>query len=356
MALAGSYDAILAGTEAPDVVGDQWLFSLLLRLGDPSLSEPVLDISGSRVEYRDTEVRLTPFGQRVIDGTANFVDANGIDDWVAGVHLQSDAGRVCGFMKMGNWYVGGFGREPMTTTDPRLSDCVLGGYSVVLTKPRPDWARAVLPDWIVSRSRCLVGELADVWLDAYREREGDLETVYGQAQERFGLERAASTSCVGGIRRGRSWSSTCLPRCLRPRRLFGASSLADWRWRLSGWVCRAPTLKSSSPGGHRRRKRVGSSSPSIPSWTSLSETSCSPQVEPCLDSSRWSPTAGSLARGSATAWIETPTKSSGFQTNAHGLIDSIEDAARVVRYIREDGHAEPGLWLPWLLVQYDAPS
>jgi hypothetical protein len=32
------------------------------------------------------------------------------------------------------------------------------------------------------------------------------------------------------------------------------------------------------------------------------------------------------------------------------------DAARVVRYIREDGHAESGLWLPWLLVQYDAPS
>jgi hypothetical protein len=94
MALADSYDAILAGTEAPDAVGDQWLFSRMLRLGDPSLSEPALDISGSQVEYRDTEVRLTPFGQRVIEGTANFVDANGIDDWVAGVHLQSDAGRV----------------------------------------------------------------------------------------------------------------------------------------------------------------------------------------------------------------------------------------------------------------------
>jgi len=39
-------------------------------------------------------VRLTPFGERVLAGEANFVDANGIDDWVAGVHLQSDAGRV----------------------------------------------------------------------------------------------------------------------------------------------------------------------------------------------------------------------------------------------------------------------
>jgi hypothetical protein len=79
----------------------------------------------------------------------------------------------------------------MTTTDPRLADCVLGGYSVVLTRPRPGWARAVLPDRIISRSRYLVGELADVWLDAYREREGDMETVYGQVRERFGLDRAA---------------------------------------------------------------------------------------------------------------------------------------------------------------------
>ena len=39
-------------------------------------------------------MRLTPFGQRVLDGKANFVAMNGIDDWVFGVHLQSDAGRV----------------------------------------------------------------------------------------------------------------------------------------------------------------------------------------------------------------------------------------------------------------------
>jgi hypothetical protein len=46
----------------------------------------------------------------------------------------------------------------------------------------------------------------------------------------------------------------------------------------------------------------------------------------------------------------------GVQTNPHGLIENLEDAARVVTYIRKDGHAEPGLWLPWLLVPYDAPS
>jgi hypothetical protein len=41
----------------------------------------------------------------------------------------------------------------------------------------------------------------------------------------------------------------------------------------------------------------------------------------------------------------------GIKTNAFGLIEHREDADRVVQYIREDG-AEPGLWLPWLLVRY----
>jgi hypothetical protein len=42
----------------------------------------------------------------------------------------------------------------------------------------------------------------------------------------------------------------------------------------------------------------------------------------------------------------------GIKTNASGLIERLDEADRVVQYIREDGHAEPGLWLPWLLVRY----
>ena len=42
----------------------------------------------------------------------------------------------------------------------------------------------------------------------------------------------------------------------------------------------------------------------------------------------------------------------GIQTNESGVLDRLDDAERVVRYIREDGHAEPGVWLPWLLVRY----
>jgi hypothetical protein len=77
-----------------DHCGDDWLFRRLLRLGAPSLAHPPIDLTGSTSAYRFVSARLTPFGERVLAGEANFVDANGIDDWVAGVHLQSEAGRV----------------------------------------------------------------------------------------------------------------------------------------------------------------------------------------------------------------------------------------------------------------------
>ena len=66
----------------------------MVRLADPKLREPLSKSRAHAPSIATAEVRLTPFGQRILDGQANFVDANGIDDWVFGVHLQSDAGRV----------------------------------------------------------------------------------------------------------------------------------------------------------------------------------------------------------------------------------------------------------------------
>jgi hypothetical protein len=93
-ALADGYDLLRDGRTGRDVVGDGWLVERMFRLADSSLREPALEIAGTRDEHGSSEVRLTPFGQRILDGKANFVVANGIDDWVFGVHLQSDGGQV----------------------------------------------------------------------------------------------------------------------------------------------------------------------------------------------------------------------------------------------------------------------
>jgi hypothetical protein len=92
--IAESSEAFGADSDGMDLVGDVWLFERMLWLGDQALREPALEITGSRDTYRDCRVRLTSFGERVLDGRASFVEANGIDDWVAGVHLDSAAGRV----------------------------------------------------------------------------------------------------------------------------------------------------------------------------------------------------------------------------------------------------------------------
>ena len=80
--------------ESPDWVGDGYLLRRLRRLADPLLPNPLIILTGNTVELRGTEVRLTSHGEQVLAGRANFVDLNGIDDWVGGTHLDSTRGRV----------------------------------------------------------------------------------------------------------------------------------------------------------------------------------------------------------------------------------------------------------------------
>ena len=51
-------------------------------------------LSGDTESLRGTEVRLTNHGEALLAGQGNAVEWNGIDDWVAGVHLDSTRHRV----------------------------------------------------------------------------------------------------------------------------------------------------------------------------------------------------------------------------------------------------------------------
>ena len=68
-----------------DPVGDLVLYGRLRDLGDAA--HPVLALRGE-------DLVLTPFGENVLAGRKNFVEHNGIDAWVAGVHLDAAAGNV----------------------------------------------------------------------------------------------------------------------------------------------------------------------------------------------------------------------------------------------------------------------
>lgn len=74
--------------------GDGILFSNLIGMSDQNQSNPTVEMRGDRHTIRATEVRLTDFGEACLRGSTNHVTVNGIDTWVAGVHLNSAEGRV----------------------------------------------------------------------------------------------------------------------------------------------------------------------------------------------------------------------------------------------------------------------
>jgi hypothetical protein len=77
-----------------DRVGDLYLFARLRRMGAADLAHPLLSLNSSTAPMRDTTVELTATGRAVLNGEINAVHINGIDDWIAGVHLDSGADRV----------------------------------------------------------------------------------------------------------------------------------------------------------------------------------------------------------------------------------------------------------------------
>jgi hypothetical protein len=77
-----------------DLWDDGWLFSRLLHLGQSSLSDPAVVVSGDTTRMHTCEVGLTPTGSRLLSGDAHFVELNGIDDSVLGVRLRSDRDSV----------------------------------------------------------------------------------------------------------------------------------------------------------------------------------------------------------------------------------------------------------------------
>jgi hypothetical protein len=73
---------------------DGYLWDRLRRLGAASLARPLVMLSGDTSQMRTTEVRLTGDGAAILDGRGHFVEWNGIDDHVGGVHLRSAVGHV----------------------------------------------------------------------------------------------------------------------------------------------------------------------------------------------------------------------------------------------------------------------
>jgi hypothetical protein len=80
--------------EAKECIGDNWLFWRLQRLANPTLPHPAVTLTGEGSTIAGTEARLTADGERFLAAELNFVELNGLNDWVGGVHLDSRVGDV----------------------------------------------------------------------------------------------------------------------------------------------------------------------------------------------------------------------------------------------------------------------
>lgn len=76
-----------------DAVGDIYLSDRLRRLASLTIPQPVLTLEDPSADLKGS-VRLTGSGRDVLGYRAHFVEMNGIDEWVGGIHLQSAAERV----------------------------------------------------------------------------------------------------------------------------------------------------------------------------------------------------------------------------------------------------------------------
>ena len=81
MGFAELFPSVQALEERP-FMGDTTLWSRILALGRGP--EPAL-----RVDQAD--LSITPFGSACFHGSADFIQANGIDRWIGGVHLTRDS-------------------------------------------------------------------------------------------------------------------------------------------------------------------------------------------------------------------------------------------------------------------------
>lgn len=75
-----------------DQIGDGWLLQRLRRLG--AGETPLLQITATSREMRDTSATLTDCGRAVLAGAHAAYELREIDDWIGGVHLSTAQNRI----------------------------------------------------------------------------------------------------------------------------------------------------------------------------------------------------------------------------------------------------------------------
>ena len=241
------------------------------------------------------------------------------------------------------------------TPVPNSPDFLSAGFFITRRMARPVFnSRDLLPATLVSASPCLADFAPDTWCLAWT---GDTEEQRREQAARFGLSDAArrrlTDYATGCFDHSWGWPNACFS-------LTWAQEL------ISTYLPDAPDLVLLELGLHRGfREAFGTAAeppPSPPGYAPNGRQGVHEMIlkdlpvmasgtplgfEPlvfnyCLSCS-W------LCNGLETVMH----RDLGLTFNEHGLITDLEAARRVMAHIPNVG-AEPGLWLPWLLLDHTA--
>lgn len=235
-----------------------------------------------------------------------------------------------------------------------LGQYVSAGFVVTRRLPRPEYTSELLPPTLVSASPDLATFIPDTWAIAWcgvepADRRASAAKLGIQASQVDSIV-AEVTSLVADSG-GYGWPNICftLQAAAVMKRLAPATDLivlelALGREHVAGFVAASippPSLPGQAAFGEAG-VRTGIRRDVVPTGDG-----CLLGFEPLV-----------FDHALSCSWLCNGLESAvaqelGIHTNDAGLIASADQAARVVGYIsRPDVGAEPGLWLPWLLIEH----
>jgi hypothetical protein len=238
---------------------------------------------------------------------------------------------------------------------PALSEFTSAGFMITRPVTRPSCFSAdLLPERIVSLSRCISNFVPDTWCIEWTQdsRENRLEEARRFDLDAAGLARlTARVTPHFGTSLG--WPNTVFDHQLAVQLveilLAGVPDVTllelGLHSSLTKRFCREAEPPAQQPG-FAPNGRHGLYE-AILKRRSLSEGGHVLGFEPLV-------IEDSLSHSWLCNRLETPVAEHlGIRPNSSGMIDTFEDACRCVEYIsREDVGAEPGLWIPWLIIEH----
>lgn len=232
-------------------------------------------------------------------------------------------------------------------------DYIFGGFVITQPVDRPAGMSAeLLPARILTASPCIADFVPDAWALSWT---GETREVRESTAQRLGIDRSRLDALISHATRASDRGELGWPyivNTLDAARALLALLPAERDWRVVGLALHRrhrqalmDALKPETGAGPCGLLEVISQGHSLEAGTVLG-------FEPlCFDGS-----------GAPHSWLCNGLESTcyselGVRPGELGLLQTNEDAARAVELISKDETgAEPGLWLPWLLLDYSAGS